>query len=329
VRGQSIQRLVVIFPGALGDLLLALPALRLLRARHHTARCTLALTSALRPLVAGTGLADESVALEDKAAAGLFGGDRLPPWLEERPVVYSWLGAGDDTMRARLARAACATTFLRVERGAGPVHAAVAYARALGFGEGMAALAAGARLAPPPSAAAERLAGRLPGPVLVAHPGAGARGKRWDGAGLVQVAQWWRSSGGSVVTVAGPAEAEDAPLLGAPEARDWPLPDVAALLARAALYLGNDSGISHLAGAVDAPGVVLFGPTDPRRWRPLGRRLVVLRARAWAPDVVPLRGLPPARVIAACRRRFALTRGGATTSVGRESLAGRLGRRFE
>ncbi|HJQ83697.1 MAG TPA: glycosyltransferase family 9 protein, partial [Candidatus Binatia bacterium] len=134
-------------------------------------------------------------------------------------------------------------------------------------------------------------------------------------AGFVHVAHWWRAAGGAVVTIAGPAEGGEPAPLGAPEARDWPLVDVAAVLSRAALYLGNDSGISHLAGAVGAAGVVLFGPTDPRRWRPLGGRLVPLRARTGSPDGIALAPLPAARVIAACRRRFALTRGDPDTSV--------------
>jgi ADP-heptose:LPS heptosyltransferase len=55
---------------------------------------------------------------------------------------------------------------------------------------------------------------------------------------------------------------------------------VAALLSQADLYLGNDSGISHLAGAVGARGVVLFGPTRPHQWRPLGGNLLVVQNTA-------------------------------------------------
>jgi len=153
-------------------------------------------------------------------------------------------------------------------------------------------------------------------PVLAIHPGAGSRAKRWDAAGFVQVGEWWREMGGGVLEVAGPAEAEDPPLLGSPIVRDWPLADLATVLGRAALYLGNDSGVSHLAAAAGAAGVVLFGPTDPHRWGPLGARLVALRARTTAPDGIPLASLPAARVIAACQRRFALTRGDLDTSVG-------------
>ena len=52
--------------------------------------------------------------------------------------------------------------------------------------------------------------------------------------------------------------------------KDLDLPTVAAIARLAAAFVGNDSGVSHLAAAVGTPGVVIFGPTDPARWRPLG-----------------------------------------------------------
>jgi ADP-heptose:LPS heptosyltransferase len=51
-----------------------------------------------------------------------------------------------------------------------------------------------------------------------------------------------------------------------------------ALLRKARAYVGNDSGVSHLAAAFGAPSIVLFGPTDPRVWAPLGPRVRTLRA---------------------------------------------------
>src|SRR3989442_2745174 len=278
-----MERVVLVFPGALGDLLLALRALRALRARHAGARVTAVVNQPLRALVELAGVADEPAALEGADAALLFGGERLPRWLEGRPFVYSWLG-GDDEVRARVAAAARGARFFGVERGGSATHAAVAYARAVGAPRAADALAAAARLVPPPSSAADARWAGLTAPVLAVHPGAGGRAKRWDIAGFVQVAHWWRSRGGSVVAIAGPAEAGEPPALGAPEVRDWPLVDLAAVLARAALYLGNDSGVSHLAGAVGAAGGGLFGPTDARRWRPLA-------GRPGAPR--PPRGGPP------------------------------------
>jgi ADP-heptose:LPS heptosyltransferase len=319
VRKQSIERLVVIFPGALGDWLLALPALRALRARFASARATIVIGESLRALAALSGTADETASLDAADATGLFAGEVLPRWLAGRPVVYSWIGAADPDLRRRLAAVAAEARFFRIERGPDSVHAAAAYARALGTASSARVLAVAGRLAPPPSPAADALLSRTSAPVLAIHPGAGARTKRWDAAGFVQVAEWWRAAGGTVVEVAGPAEGGEAPLLGGAIARDWPLPDLAGLLARTALYVGNDSGVSHLAGAVGAAGVVLFGPTDPRRWRPVAGRLVALRARASGPAGFSLTALPAARVIAACRRRVALTSGTLDISVGSAS----------
>jgi len=323
VSEESIESVVLIFPGALGDLLLALPALRALRARHPAARVTAVVNEALRGLVAATGIADRTAALESADAAALFGGERLPTWLAGRPSVYSWLAADDAGVRARVAGAVRSARFIRVERGPGTTHAAVAYARAVEASAEADALAAAATLVVPVSAAVDEAWRPLTGPVLAVHPGAGARAKRWDIAGFVQLAHWWRAGGGSVVALAGPAEAGEPTALGTPEIRDWSLVDLAAVLSRAALYVGNDSGVSHLAGAVGAPGVVLYGPTDPRRWRPAAGRLVALRARTSGPDGIPLSALPAARVIAACRRRFALTRGDPDTSVRAYNLTGR------
>jgi ADP-heptose:LPS heptosyltransferase len=304
VREQSIQRLVLIFPGALGDFLLALPALRALRTRHAGALVTAVVNEPLRALAGLAGVADATASLDAADAAGIFGGERLPSWIDGHTIVYSWLGGTDQETRRRLSSVARSVHFLAVERGPGAVHAAVAYARGVGAEAGWQTVCAAARLAPGESAAARHLLAGLRGPVLAIHPGAGSRAKRWDVAGFVQVAEWWRSAGGSVVELAGPAESGEAPVLGGPTVREWPLADLAALLGGVALYVGNDCGVSHLAGAVRAAGVVLFGPTDPERWRPLTDRLVALRMRAGGAAELSLAALPPARVVAACGRRM-------------------------
>jgi ADP-heptose:LPS heptosyltransferase len=123
--------------------------------------------------------------------------------------------------------------------------------------------------------------------VLAVHRGAGNRAKRWTQGGYEDVTRWWRSRGGAVLEVAGP-EDQGEPL--APShslVQGLALGDLAGLLARADLYLGSDTGVSHLAGAVGARGVVVFGPTRPLAWRPLGGRLVCLKG------VVPGSGNEP------------------------------------
>ena len=270
----SIRGLVLIFPGALGDLLLALPTLRALRQRH-AGHATLVVSEPLRQLAGLFGVADRVASLDDASSAWLFGGDTLPSWLEGRPSVFCWLGVRDE-LRDRLASVAGTVTVLGVQRGVGTVHAAVAYARAAGLRLDRPTLWQGARLYPTDSATVRHVLGPLPSPVLAIHRGAGAAAKRWPSAAFAAVAARWRRSGGGVVDLLGPAEAGDAALDGAVVVREWPLPDVAALLARVDVFLGNDSGVSHLAAAVGARTVVVFTATASRRWRPLGPRVRVV-----------------------------------------------------
>jgi ADP-heptose:LPS heptosyltransferase len=82
--------------------------------------------------------------------------------------------------------------------------------------------------------------------------------------------------------VIGPADEDAAaPLRGLPGAvpvRGAPIRVLGALLAKAGLYVGNDSGISHLAAAAGAPTLALFGPTDPAAWAPVGPRVQTVRS---------------------------------------------------
>jgi len=58
------------------------------------------------------------------------------------------------------------------------------------------------------------------------------------------------------------------------------LPELAAALRRCRLFLGHDTGVSHLAAAVGRPCVLLFGPTDPAVWAPPGPHVRVIRRGA-------------------------------------------------
>src|SRR5215467_12499642 len=103
--GESIESIALVFPGALGDFLLALPALRALRARHAGAHVTLVVSDPLVTFAVVTGVADDVATLDAAESAWLFGGSVPPRWLAGRPAVYSWLGAGDADVRARLGAA--------------------------------------------------------------------------------------------------------------------------------------------------------------------------------------------------------------------------------
>lgn len=124
--------------------------------------------------------------------------------------------------------------------------------------------------------------------VAVVHPGSGSRHKWWP-------ADRWRATIDALVTAGwavrvleGEADgaAVAAIFAGASVPDAWPgavtvvrgegLGAVAARLAGASAVIANDSGIAHLAAGLGAPVVAVFGPTDPATWRPRGPRVVVV-----------------------------------------------------
>jgi len=117
----------------------------------------------------------------------------------------------------------------------------------------------------------------LPDGFLAVHPGSGSPAKNWPAERFAEVARRL-CDGRSWLLVLGPAEAETAEWPGAVVAREWPLRLLGATLSRAGLFLGNDSGVAHLAAASGAPTLTLFGPTDPALWAPVGAAVATLRA---------------------------------------------------
>ncbi len=112
------------------------------------------------------------------------------------------------------------------------------------------------------------------------------------------------TSGQHVCILLGPAETGEAvhwKRFGRVES-SLELAQVASILSRATLYIGNDSGVSHLAGAVGARGVAIFGPTRPDQWRPLGGAITVVRYHTYRKenpnrDGISLEEVPVQQVI--------------------------------
>jgi len=122
--------------------------------------------------------------------------------------------------------------------------------------------------------------------LLVIHPGSGSMHKCWPADGFVEVARAARAAGALVRFVLGEAELERWPadrIDALAAAAEVCCPDdyleLAAVLRSAAACLGNDSGPSHLAGALGVPTACIFGPTSPATWAPLGPAVRVLHGR--------------------------------------------------
>ncbi len=164
-----------------------------------------------------------------------------------------------------------------------------------------------------------RAAALLPGgPWLILGPTANWRVKMWPAERFIVLAQKLTAPGGllpgaRLAILGGPGEAERgmaAPVLAAlPEAVDLvgqlSLPEAAAVLARGALFIGNDSGLMHLSAATGAPTLGLFGPTPASEYAPIGARAQAVLAKG-PPANTPMQRLAVEQVVQAASRVLAL-----------------------
>ena len=138
-------------------------------------------------------------------------------------------------------------------------------------------------------------------PLLALGPGSGSASKNWPADHYAAVARHWVKRRGHALIVSGPAEEKMAGELrrslgeeGVFYLSNEPLPSVAAVLERCEAFVGNDSGITHMAAAVRTPTLAIFGRTDPAVWQPRAPRVKVLQP---TPPDAELATLRPAEVL--------------------------------
>jgi N-acetylglucosaminyldiphosphoundecaprenol N-acetyl-beta-D-mannosaminyltransferase len=282
----------------IGDLILTTPALDVLREAHPSAHIALLTSPHAAPIVDGTGLVDAVYTLprhaKPPAMLRLFW--RLRAEKFDAVIFFHHLSTRAGAWKyAALAHLSGAPRRIGLDNGRGgfltdrvaddgfEIHHADHWLRLV------------EKLGADPSPRPCRVAsepfdlGIADQPYLVVHPGSGgySLARRWDVEKLAAAADRLAEQHGLRVVVVG-SKNDDGPALRAALRTPAPinlvgetsLPQLADVLAYAALYLGSDSGVSHLAGAVGAPSVVVFGPTNPNAWRPWNResRSVVVRA---------------------------------------------------
>ena len=304
-RQDRRDRVVCIRPGALGDTLLALPALALLRRGYPAARLIYIGRRDALALIHASGLADRVYPYDLPDWGDLFAAEPQATALARETfthaVVVAWLRDEDALVATNLRCLGAAEAVVaspRPAEGEG-IHAALLAVRALGP-LGIAVPTSVAELLPllpritPSSdeladaaAAWSPLLAHGSGPVVALHPGSGGAEKRWPAEAFAGLVETLAARGMRPLLIEGPQDAEVVrAVLGCLSASDTPAQVVrdlapgalAALLRRCAGYAGNDSGVSHLAALLGVPAVVLFGPTSPAQWAPLGPRVAVVRA---------------------------------------------------
>jgi heptosyltransferase-3 len=269
---------LAIHPGALGDVLLAVPALRALKTEHPAEPLVLGAQPRVGALLAALRIVDQAVPFDALRLDTLFvedGAVTPSDALRRGQRVICWFGARDPVFTRRL-RALLPGAIVASASGDGadPVwRHLLATVDAVPEGSP-------APCDPLPEArqagrdALVRAGWRTGTRLVVAHPGAGGRGKRWSVEGFAQVlAPLCARPDLTVVLHEGPADADAAAALSARLGGDarllrgLSLVELAGALAQAAAYLGNDSGVSHLAAAVGVPSVILFEQRS-LAWRP-------------------------------------------------------------
>jgi ADP-heptose:LPS heptosyltransferase len=294
MRSDAPRRIHLFRPqNQLGDLLLNVPAIRAVRDLHPSARLTLIVGAQNAPAVLGQPWADEVRVLRGRGALAAL---RAALVLEPAPDLAIYFTTVSYSVSAALLVARSAA---RERVGFDPAH----YARrdwailtcsvpypvgALHQSEVSMELAraAGAGAAPPPPhyLPDPSLVSRAPSGVAYLHPGAGKPKNRWPVDRFAEVAAELTRRGLDVQVIEGPQDGGIAAAMERRLGRPLPvvagetIPMLAARFARASIYVGNDTGPLHLAGAVGCPTVGVYGWSDPAEWKPVGSRVRAVRA---------------------------------------------------
>jgi ADP-heptose:LPS heptosyltransferase len=291
VNRNSVSRVVVLFPGSLGDFICLLPTLEAVRGLAHGQALELVARGEALELAQSLPWIHQVCSLEERVFSQLFSAsedisEELLQFFSAVSEVFSWYGTASPEVTNTLNRAVSGRVWpFAFFSGQKNCHATAYYLRCIGIPTlHCASFPLGRKTQQWLEQYWKQQNWSLTARTLVIHPGSGGQRKCWEREGFVQVARWWKEhTRGQVLILLGPAEGR--------EGGHWrqigtvvdsfPLWQVAALLSRADIYLGNDSGVSHLAGAVGARGVILFGPTRPQQWKPLGGSLVVIQNAAY------------------------------------------------
>ena len=285
-----MKRILVIRGGAIGDFVLTLPAIKLLRDAWPNARLEILGYKHIVALAKNRGYADETRSIEYGPLASFFAkGADLPADLAEYfasfDLIVSYLFDPDGVFASNLRRCAEMQIVSGPAKLTSHAHATQQLAapqRILGLTDDVTP----AQLYPTPDdhAAAALLLPREAGTLIAIHPGSGSSTKNWAIDNWDALLRRLASIGDVKLVVIG-GEADTGQIAQLRDACasfsvslvvNQPLTVVAAALASCSAFVGHDSGISHIAAAVGSRCVLLFGPTDPAVWAPVAMNVRVL-----------------------------------------------------
>jgi heptosyltransferase-3 len=282
------MNIVAIRPAPLGDSLLVFPILSALRAKYNNPHITFLGSPAVLPLAKEWGLADEAINPADVQWHELvsLAGIRSPALrdlLLHADLVICWLDDSDGWVKNALLAIGVKNFIIAPEREAlnCSKHIVGQLAEPLDLPP------LGTEFVAPPGKSKGFCSYNTP---IAIHPGSSDEGRRWPAASFAAVINQLLRLQQPVLLLAGPSEAEvlkevQKRLSYSPKAglltvlQNAPLLEVAQRLLKCKSFLGNDSGISHLAGMLGIPTLVLFGWSNPLTKHPVGPFVETLRAQ--------------------------------------------------
>jgi ADP-heptose:LPS heptosyltransferase len=296
-----MAKILVIRGGAIGDFILTLPVLSALRTQFPEAELEVLGYSHIASLATHGGLAQAVRPIDARPMAGFFAqGADLDPALQRYfagfALIISFLYDPDEIFRTNVARCSRAQFIVGPHRPdeKGEFHATEVYLKPL---ERLAIFSPDPvpRLNFAPEVRLDSSAERL----LALHPGSGSPRKNWPEAKWNELlARLMQSTSFRVLLVGGEAEEKRLQRLvqGLPAdrvevAQNLRLPELATKLTGCSVFVGHDSGISHLAAALRRPVLALWSETLESVWKPRGENVRVLRHAAG------LENLPVERVL--------------------------------
>jgi len=286
----NTPHILVVRGGAIGDFILTLPAVGALRERWPKARIEILGYPHIIELANGRHYADAVRSIEAAAMAGFFvpGGElneQLAAYFRRFNLVVSYLYDPDHIFAGNVRRCGVHQVIEASPRPS-ELHAAEHYCKPL---ESLAIYVERPLPLVYPHDEDRAFASRFfetadARPVVAIHSGSGSERKNWPAVKFAAVARWLVDEmDAQLLLVHG--EADDVPvgqlsqlIASRPFLRihGATLVELAAVLERCALFIGNDSGVTHLAAAVGTPTVALFGPASLPIWEPRGERVCVV-----------------------------------------------------
>jgi heptosyltransferase III len=287
----DLRSILIIRGGAIGDFILILPAIKGLRDAYPDARIDILGYKHIAVLVQNRFYADRVCSIESAELARFFAKDadlprEMASYFAGFNLIVSYLYDPDSIFENNLRRSGAKKIVRGPAKIENDCHATEQLARPL-CELGLFALEFAPKLFPSSEdrrRAAEFLTG-LDTPIVAFHPGSGSERKNWPLQHWIELGNHFlANAAGSLVIVSGEADQEQTAKLQTicdnsrvRFASSLPLPELAAVLEKT-IFIGHDSGISHLAAAAGATSILLFGPTDSAIWAPRNKNARVICA---------------------------------------------------